>query len=367
MPGIANDQLLDLTKTTLQNLPNLEFEMAMKNNEYPVMNQWFQGDKVEVESGTSIVRNIILETSGNARHVRLYQKTPINVSDIQFQVTAPWVQLQTHWSIERREALRNRAPARFIDLLQTRRLDAVVDLADMLEAAAWVAPSGSTDDLAPYGVPYWLSMLEDDTSTAGFNAYRVRWNSATYTGTTTKGGIDGSAQTRWRNYADLYTAINATFIARLRKAFHATNFKSPMIAKDLTQGPRSQYRLYTGLQNLCDYEDLVTQANDNLGPDLDPYHGNTTFRRVPIQYVNALDSLTVLGGNNTVNSPLPWYGVNHAKFYPIVLSGDWLREEPPMKDVEQHNVVTAFIDGSYQFFCKNVREAGFVIHKNIGA
>ena len=52
---------------------------------------------------------------------------------------------------------------------------------------------------------------------------------------------------------------------------------------------------------------------------------------------------------------------------PIVLSGDWLREEPPMKDVEQHNVVTAFIDGSYQFFCKNVREAGFVIHKNIGA
>jgi hypothetical protein len=27
-----------------------------------------------------------------------------------------------------------------------------------------------------------------------------------------------------------------------------------------------------------------------------------------------------------------------------------------MMDVEQHNVITTFIDGSYQYFCTNVRE-----------
>ena len=136
MAGIANAQLLDLTATTLKNLPKMEFEVALNYQEYPVCNQWFQTDKVQIESGISIERNIILDTSGNARHVRLYQKTPINVTDVHHKITAPWCQVQTFWSIERREMLRNRAPARFIGLLKGRRIDGTLDLADHKDLVA---------------------------------------------------------------------------------------------------------------------------------------------------------------------------------------------------------------------------------------
>lgn len=353
--GVSNADLLDLTRTTLQNLPDLEFEVALDYQEYPVCNLWFQRDKVQVDNGTSIERNIILDTSGNASMVRLYQKTPINVADVQSKITAPWVQSQTYWSIERREALRNRRPARYIELVRSRRVDATVDLADLLEQKAWATPTSASDDVNPRGLPYWLSKLEDDATTAGFNAYRVRY--AGGSSSTTKGGLDGSTNSKWANWGFTYTAINADFVKSMRRAFHATRFVSPMTAMDLVKGPASNYRIYMALDELVEYEDLATKQNDNLGRDLDPFHGTTTFKRVPIIYTPQLDD----------DSDDAVYGVAHNKFFPFVLEGDWMRESEPMTDVEQHNVQTTFIDCSYQYFCKNVREGGFVGHKTVSS
>lgn len=366
--GISNADLLDLTLTTLENLPKLEFEVALAYQEYPVCNQWFQREKVQIESGTAIKRNIILDTSGNARHVRLYQRTPINVADVHHAITAPWVQVQTHWSIERREMLRNRAPARFINLLEGRRVDATVDLADLLEEKAWSTPSSAADDLNPRGVPYWISHRQAavvaGTDNGGFSAYTVWYSGGT--STTTKGGIDGNlaGNTKWKNWASVYTAINADFVKRLRRAFHACNFRSPIVAKDMKQGPAARFKLYMGLDELVEYEDLVTSANDNLGRDLDPFHGVTTFRRVPIQYTPQLDTFAI-GDSATDTSPV--YGINHQHFFPFVQDGDWMREEEPMVDVELHNVLTSFLDGSYQYFSKNVRAGGFCLHKTFAS
>ena len=151
----------------------------------------------------------------------------------------------------------------------------------------------------------------------------------------------------------------------MRRAFHAVNFKSPMLAQDLKVGPSSKFRIYSGLDELTAYEGLVTSANDNIGRDLDPFHGLTTFRRVPWIYTPQLDSYTVVdgGGNDAAVSPI--FATNHGMFYPMVMSGDWMREDGPYKDQETHNVMVTFIDGTYQYFCKNVRQAGFVLHKTI--
>lgn len=355
--GISNTALLDLIATTLPNLPKMEFEVALPYQNFPVCNKWFQKDKVQVDSGTSIERNIMLDTTGNAKMVRLYQKTPINVADVQKKITAPWCQMQTDWSVERRELLRNRGRARFVNLLQSRRIDATLDQAKLLERRAWATPVNDSDDLNPRGLPYWLSMRETNSTGEGFDAYRVRWGDGTTT--TTKGGLDGSTTPNalWRNYAATKTGINAAFVKTLRRAFHATEFRSPMLVKDLEKGATSNYRLYMGLDNLVEYEDLVTKSNDNLGRDLDPFHGNTSFKRVPIEHTPLL--------NDATYSPV--YGVNHAHFFPMVLEGDWMREDGPHKDVEQHNVFTTFLDSSFQYFCKNVREGGFVIHNVVTA
>lgn len=363
--GISNSDLQDLLRTTLQNLPNLEFEVALENQTYEVCNRWFAKDRVSVDSGTSILRNILLDTSGNAKHVRLYQKTALNVADVQHQVTAPWVQVQSHYSIERREALRNRKPARYIELVKSRRIDGMLALADLLELRAWKTPETSSDDLNPRGLPYWLSKVIDSADTSDYDATidvpgtfcgrRIIWGDNT-TSLTSLGGINPTTEAKWRSFADTYTAVDGELIKKMRKAFHATKFQSPVIVNDLVEGPRSQYRIYMGLDEITDYEDLATKQNDNLGADLNPFHGNTAFKRVPVIYNNQLDD----------DDSDPIYAVNHAKFFPIVQDGDWMRESDPMADVEQHNVTTVFIDGSYQFFCTNRREAGFVIHKALG-
>jgi hypothetical protein len=366
--GVSNADLLDLTRTTLENLPDQEFEVALDFQRYHVCNQWFRGDRTEVDSGTSIKRNIILDTSGNAKFVRLYQKTAIGVTDVQQHITAPWVQAQTHWSIERREALRNRAPARFVRLIQSRRVDATVDLADLLERRAWSAPQSATDDLNPRGVPYWISFRDDGSSGEGFDGDTIRYAGGT-SSSTDKGGINPSdaANAKWKNWAATYTSVNADFVQKMRKAFHATHFESPLLAKDLEAGPASMYRLYMNLDTLTMYEDLATKQNDNLGRDVDPFHGITVFKKVPIHFTPQLDGFSVTGGSGGANTPDPVYGINHAKFIPFVLEGDWMRESDPMMDVELHNVITTFVDSSFQFMCLNVREGGFALHKLISA
>lgn len=366
--GISNSDLIDLQRTTLENLPNLDFEVALDLQNYLVVNHWFRDEKIQVDSGTSIKRNILLDDSGNAQYVRLYQKTPINVADVQRQITAPWVQIQTHYSIERREALRNRAPARYIELLKSRRVDGMLSLANKLERTAWSAPQNAGDDLNPRGLFYWLSKavpsngvgydaaIDSVTNGGGFVGRRIIYGDGT-TSLTDKAGLNPTVEAKWRNYADVYSAVSTSdLVKKMRRAFHSVNFQSPMIAKDLESGPKSKYKIYTPLSVLTSLEELVQSQNvgsEKLGPDLAAFHGVTAFRRVPLLYAPVLDP----------DSSEPVVGVNHAKFFPIVQEGDWLRESEPMADVEQHNVITTFIDSSFQFFCSNVREAGFVIHK----
>lgn len=367
--GISNSDLIDLQRTTLENLPDMDFEVALTFQSYLVCDKWFSTDKVQVESGTSIKRNIILDDSGNAQHVRLFQKVPVNVADVQRQITAPWVQARTHYTIERREALRNRAPARYVELLKSRRVDAMVSLANLIERDGWKSPVNSSDDLNPRGLPYWINKVANaDTGTVGaaggFLGKRV-----IYTDQSTSndiGGINASTEAKWRNYAIEYTTANsADLVKAMRKAFYSINFQSPTIVKDLESGPKSNYRIYTDLTTITALEDLLQTQNigsENIGPDLARFHGIAAFKRVPILYAPVLD----LDADATAGaSSNPVYMINHNMFYPIVLDGDWLRENEPMADVESNNVFVTIVDSSYQFFCKNKRTGGAVVHKAI--
>lgn len=363
--GISNADLIDLTKTTLENLPDMDFEVALAKVNYVAVNTWFQKDKMEIDGGTSIVRNIMLDNSGNARHVRLYQRSSINVADVQKRLTAPWVQVEGQWSIERREVLRNRGKARFINLVESRRLDAMLAMADLLETRAWKTPQDSNDDLNPRGLPYYISKLIPAVGSGydalidiagGFSGRRILWGDTTQT-INDKSGINPTTQSKWRNYADTKTGINSDFITKLSRAFYATRFRSPMLAKDLSKEGSNKFRIYMGLDDVVSYGDLARKANENLGADLDKFHGVLAFNRVPVEHAPELDS----------DTDRPVYGVNHDKFKPFVLEGDWMREDEPDRDPELHNVATTFVDGSYQYVGINVREGGFCIHNVLTA
>ena len=42
MAGISNSDLVDLTRTTLENLPNLDFEVALDKQSYLAIDHWFR-------------------------------------------------------------------------------------------------------------------------------------------------------------------------------------------------------------------------------------------------------------------------------------------------------------------------------------
>jgi len=253
----------------------------------------------------------------------------------------------------------------------------MVSLANLLERTGWDTPTSASDDLNPRGLSYWLSKavpsagvgyvaaIDSVAAGGGFVGRRIRYGGGIGAGgtdvLTDKGGINPTTEAKWRNYADVYSAIStADSIRKLRRAFHATSFQSPMLAKDLETGPKSKYKIYCNLNTLTQLEELVQAQNvgsEKLGPDLAAFHGVTAFRRVPLLYAPLLDS----------DTSDPIYGVNHAKFFPIVQEGDWLREGEPIMDQETHNVMVTFIDSSYQYFCTNVRESGFVVHKALAA
>ena len=368
MAGVSNSQLLELLQTTIENLPDEEFEVALAQQRYEVCNRWFTRDRIEEEGGTEISRRVALTDTGTAKMVNPFEKTAIGVVDVMSTVKAPWVHLQVHWTTSRQEMLRNRGRSKLISHLKARRVPAKLDAAKLLENQAWGTPNNSNDEINARGLPYWLSLANDGVSAAGFTGQTIRFGDGTTS--TTKGGIDSTAakKERWQNWVGNYATFNHALIKAMRLAWIKMNFIGPTTVEETTKRPWTDFRIYMGQEDSVDYEELATSGNDNLGPDVAPYNGNSlVFKRTPIIPIPQLNDFSVTDGGGNDFSPKPIYFVNHAKFFPIVNEGEWMRENEPMNDVEQHNVFTVFVDSEFQFFCGNVQEGGGVIHKTIPA
>lgn len=363
--GVKNTQLLDLLSTTLPDLPDNEFEVAWDHEDYEVCNRWFRSDKIDVDGGVTIDRRIMLDDSGAARYVRLYEPSQIEVNDVLKRISIPWCQLETNWSIHALEILRNRSRAKgFIKLIMQRRVDAMVALANKIEERAWATPINENDDLNPYGLPYWLCLAANDsTSSGGFIGQTVRFTDGTTS--TTRAGLSSASYDKWRNWAGTYTSINRTLIKRMRLASLKTRFRSPMIVRDVRESPTDNFRIYMNAETLVEFEEQAHTQNDNLGADIARYRGATLFNRIPMINIPQLDGYTVIDGGSSNFEPDPIFGVNHNKFYPIVQEDYWLSESEPQTDRQQHNVFTTFVDGAHQYMCTNLRTAGWVMHKTV--
>ena len=359
MAGIANSALLDLLNTTKEKLPEGRFHHTQKFQRYEVMNRWFQEDKVRIISGTEITDNIALSETGNARQVRLYQKSAINVGETQHRIKAPWTQAETHYALERREMLRNRAPARFVNLLNSRKRDAAMGVADLLEQRAWLAPESSDDDLNPMGIPYWVPQMDAAVAGAGFfggsaTGFTTTANIDPATANDNKPAISGG-QARWRSWyaggkdtttgIEYYLTLNDAAVVTMMLAMYKVNFESPFVVADLVDGPKANFRIYMNTMTKIAYEQLAKQQNNQLGNDLQPFQGIVAFKRVPIIHMSVLDTDTAD----------PIYFINHNEFYPYVQEGDYLREDEAIRSPDYHNVFIVFTDISYNFFCSNRR------------
>ena len=359
--AVKNSQLADLIATTLNDLPSQEFEVAWDNQDYEFC-RIYQNERMEIDGGPQIERKVMLDPTGNARYRRLFDVDEPAVGEVMHTIKVPWVQIGTNYSWDRLEIMRNKNSAKgFVNLMKVRRVDGLWSLADLIEDRAWKTPESSTDDLYPYGVPYYLTFYSDDSGTvntsSGFNGLGTQFQDGANTGTIAN--INATNEAKWRNYCAVYTSVDNAMLKAFRLAFMFTRFKVPLIITDPSQPRTAAKRVYADFNTVADLMDLADQKDDrHTGKDVLSNlkvddGGLCTVNRLPVIPIPQL-----IGASNT-----PIYCVDFGKFIPYVQDGYWMEEGEPMTDRGQHTTFTVFLDGAHNNLCLNRRTAGFVLHK----
>lgn len=370
--GVNNDQLRDLLATTLKDLPKGQFEIMWDSQNYELC-QIYQQHRRQIDGGTSIQRNVLLDRNGRARYRKLFDTDNPQVDNNQHTIDVPWTQIGTDYSWDVVEILRNKNSEKgFINLLESRRAERMWDLAELIEERGWQTPTSATDKLYPYGIPYYVNLLDNGSSTGGFHGKTIRYQGGT-TGTICA-GIDAATEPKWRNYADVYTKIDNGFLIKLRQAVRRTRFRpAPFAIKPGDDKVGSPIKLYGGDDTVTQLEDLGDKRDDNNGPKdlagkmLHNHDGTVYFNRMPVVYIPQLDTYTVVDGGSNVFSPEPLFCVDWTKLQPVVQDGYWMEESEPLTDRGQHTTFTVFLDGSHNNLCINRRTTGFVLHKLVPA
>lgn len=343
MATLQASEILDLTTSTLRELGRLKFtSIAERLQEYPVMKDFIKKDKMQFDDGYGIQRTIMIDHSNGASHVGMYNTDTVNVSDVLKTITVPWRHTTTAYAWDRRELLMNRGASRIVELIKIKRYDAMLALAELMETAFWNKPADSTDELKPFGLPYWLAY----NATTGFNGGDVTGFSAG------PGGLSSNTYTRWKNFTAQYTNVTqADLMNKMRQAHRQCKFISPLEHADYTKGQTGRYRIFMNEETLRASEDLATAQNDNLGKDIASMDGRTVFRGHPLIYVPKLD-------DDSTDDPV--YMVDMATLYPVCLKGDYLRESEPREAADKHNVFEVHVDLTWNILCVDRRRNALI-------
>ena len=358
--AVKNSDLADLIAVTINDLPKQEFEVGWDNTDYEFC-RIYQQERMEIDGGNQIERKVMFDESGNARYRRLYDTDEPGVSDVMSTIKVPWCLIGSNYSWDKFEILQNKNSAKgFINLMKVRRIDGLWSLANLIEDRAWKTPTSATDDLYPYGVPYYLTMYTADATintSSGFVGKFIKYQDGTYAATCAN--INASTEPKWRNYAAVYTTVDNSMLKAFRLAFMRTKFKAPLILNDPSNKRTAAKRIYAGYDVIADLMNLADQKDDrHSGKDV---LSNLKVDDGGLCYVNRLPVVQVTELDEASYSPL--YCIDFSKFVPVVHEGYWMEEGEPITDRGQHTTFTIFLDGAHNNLCLNRRTAGFVMHK----
>lgn len=345
MPYQADDYT-DLVTTTLRHLEKSTWaDIVVDNQRHIAMPKILKKKAVQFGSGYGHQFNVRVFSNNAARNVKLNETDNPTTADTQKTGNIPWRHSETHWALEERVISMNRSPARLVNLLQTSRVDAMTDLAELMEGNFWGAPSSSSDELSPYGVPYWIVK----NNTTGFNG-------AHPSGFSDVGGLSQTTYPKWANFTGQYTSVAKSDAIRLwREAATKCEFRPPVDGPFNNMG--NQWGFYTDYTVLGTLEEVLESQNDNLGNDVASKDGAVQFRRIPVEWVPWFDN-----NSGTVDTTNPIYGINWTVFKPCFLSGEYMKETKVAPHPLHHRTITQYIDCTYNFFCQD-RRRNFVLSK----
>ncbi|MHB1950122.1 MAG: phage major capsid protein [Acidiferrobacteraceae bacterium] len=352
MAELSLEQINDLLLGTLKELGRNRFQQIAQNlQRYPVISRWFRKNKVQFDEGLGIQRNLMISLSNQARHTGVLTTDSADIPSLMAQLAINWRHAQNAWAFAYQEILTNRGKALVYNVIQPRRTDCMISLAEELENKAWtLAPSGDTT--LPWGLPFWIVYAASAAPGSFAGGYP--------SGYTTMAGIDLTAAPNFKNYSCTFSNVTKNdLINSMRAAHRKIGWFSPVNVQDYRKGEYGDLQLYVDEQNLRSFETVGESQNENLGRDLAPFGGaedvkyveaTLTFRRHPIRWVPQLDNTAVFTA-----ATHPVYMIDHATFYPVCLAGDYLRESPVLRAPTQHNVFRVFVDLTYNYLCVDRR------------
>lgn len=339
MPGFNSENLVDLAKTTLNELGEPDYTNLMSDlQEYVAFSKLYDKGKQIISSGKGIQWDVALNPSNNAANVGLYEEDNLNVMDGMTQASCNWRNTRGGTALSKQEISMNTGKRQIVDLFKFKRAQGMTNLADLMEANFWKFPS-ATDTKTPLGLPYWVTKT---SGTPGFNA-------ALPTGYSDVAGLVPAAQPRWNPWGGAYTDVTkADLIRKMREAATKTKFVSPIATPSNNTGYKYTYN--TNYAVVGSMEEQLEAQNDSLGNDIASKDGMVTFRRNPVLWIPYLDA-------DTTN---PVYGINWGEFKVQVLKGWWLQETVLDKTPGQHTVISIFWDSTYQIMTYN-RRSHFIL------
>ena len=331
-PVLTATQLGDLVAMTQRDLGRPRFtEISTDLQRHTAMRTLLKKNRVQLQSGVGVQWDVMVNHSGSATNVGLGASDNVNIIDTTVQATADWRNSTANYAFIGQEMDMNREPARIVDLVKQRRIACMVALAELMETNFWGPPVAASDSITPWGVNTWIVK----NATEGFNGGAPSGYPVI--------GLNPSTYPRWKNYTAQYTAVSKDdFVRKVRRAATFTDFEPPVDGIP-TFNTGDNYGFYTNYGVVGPLEETLEAQNDNLGNDIASRDGKVIFRRVPVNWVPALEP-------DTTN---PFYGINWGDFKTTILSGWWLKETPVPVYPGQHTVSAHFLDCTYQWVLKN--------------
>ena len=138
------------------------------------------------------------------------------------RIEVHWGHAQTKWGfMSQSEILMNRGRAAVFNGVKQRRADALISLAEALEAKAWSAPAVA-DTTLPSGVPYWVVY----NASTGFNGGLPSDH-------TTVAGVSLTDHPNFKNYTAQYTNVTkADLLKKMRTGMRQIGWQAPISTED---------------------------------------------------------------------------------------------------------------------------------------
>lgn len=355
MATLTASGIQDLMNATLEDLGRDRIQqIAQAYVDYPAFNLFHKKERMMLDDGVQIQRNIQIKKSNVFRFKGIGQTDTVNIENITTQAKIDWRYSDAHWGFFDQEVLLNRGKSQIFNLIKSRRANAHLDIVEGINAAIWTLP-GASDTKSPYGIPYYIVK----NATTGFNGGHPSGYSAV-------ANISRTTYERWKNYTAQYVSVTkADLVKKLRTAMRATRFMNVegMNLEDYRKG-RDRYMLFVNEATAASLEDLGEAQNENLGKDLavmetqtglgnDVYRfdGALTFRRKPIVFEPYLDT-------DTTN---PVYGLDLSTWCNYVHRARNMRESEVKEASDQHGGFVVWIDHWFNLMCIDPRR-NFVMY-----